>query len=111
MCDYKQVKELFETKFNELEKRIDEKFDSFDKRTDRIIESQGGKNLMLDNRITAVDKLHQKQADNHCPRIRKLEEKQAVITTKLALVISGIIFSVVFFLDNLVDAIKHFLTK
>ena len=40
---------------------------------DGMIESQNGKNRMLDDRITGVDKRHQKQVDNHCPRIRQLE--------------------------------------
>ena len=118
MCDYKQVKELFEIKFNELEKRIDEKFDSFDKRTDRIIESQNGKNKMLDGRITSVDKLHQKQADLHCNEIKAVKEAQgeiktrlSVATTKLAVIISGIIFAVVFAFDRVASWFDHILTK
>lgn len=123
MTDYQQVKELFETKFEELEKRIDERFDSFDKRTDQIIESQNGKNKMLDNRITAVDELHQKQADNHCPRIREIEKnigkvdiQKLKIETKLnAFKIATAIGSVVLFItllfDTVADWFKHILTR
>jgi len=105
------IKELFETKFEGLEKRMDEKFENFNKRSDRIIESFNGKFKMTDDRITGVDKKHQKQADNHCPRIRELEKKQAIITTKLAFFISGIVFAIIFAFDRMADWFHHILTK
>ncbi len=42
---------------------------------DHMIESYNGKFRMIDDRITKDKKDSQKQLDNHCPRIRKIENR------------------------------------
>lgn len=98
----------------ELKILMKESFEASDKRTDRIIESFNGKNKMTDDRITAVDKKHQKQADNHCRDLKIVKKEQegikvklATTTTKLAFIISGIIFAVVFFFDRIATYIDN----
>jgi len=74
---------------------------------DRQIESYNGKFRMTDDRITKEVGANKTLIDNHCKRIRELEVKEATTTTKLTMVISGIVFAGVFLLDQIVDAIKH----
>jgi len=94
-----------------LSEKIDTNGKQFNQRIDDLQKYMDDQYGNLDNKITRETGNNKKLLDLHCPRIRKLEEKQAIIITKLAIFISGVIFTGIFLLDNFVDWLKHLLTK
>ena len=93
------------------------KFD-FNDKIDNVIESQNGKNAMLDRRITDECADNEKRIDKISSTVVEVEKeqnelkvKQAVSTTKLALAISGATFTITMIataiFDYVVDMIKR----
>ena len=71
-------------------------FEDIKQHQENIIISQNGKNKMLDDRISkeclVIDKIDE--------RLQSVEVKQAVVVTKLAMLISGAIFAVYFLIER-----------
>ena len=90
--EIKSIKELFNVKFEALEKRMEDvKID-------------------VKNEITNISSKQQSQIDVHCRELKSIKKEQgriqtklAVATTKLAFIISGIIFAIVFAFDRIAD--------
>ena len=76
-------------------------FEDMKQHQDNILVSQNGKNRMIDDRITKECKVIDK-IDN---RLQAVEIKQAVVVTKLAMLISGAIFALYFAIEKLYDFI------
>jgi len=121
--DYKHIKELFDERFKFMERRFtdfEKRFDSFDKRLaefnhrlDDIIVSFNNYKNTTKQYVDCQNKEQQKQIDNHCRRIRKLEVVEAVNTTKLTIIIAAVVLVAMSIWDAVVDSIRNFfhLTK
>jgi len=86
--EIKSIKELFNVKFEALEKRMED----------------------VKNEITNISSKQQTQIDVHCQRIRNIEAEQQrnktkteVNATKIAAIIGSIIFIIIFAFDRLAN--------
>lgn len=72
------------------------KLEHIDENQSNMIESYNGKFKMTDDRITRECKVIEKIDD----RLQAVEVKQAIVVTKLAMLVSGAIFALYFLIER-----------
>ena len=102
--DAKTIIKLLSDKIDANGKQFNQRFDDFQKH--------------MDEKITRSDKDKQRQLDNHCRDLKSVKKTQgdiktklATTTTKLAFVISGAIFAIVFTFDRVAVWLDHLISR
>ena len=97
---------VLQTQYETIEKKIDNGFDRLEIALDNSKVSYNGKLKMVDDRITKEENERERCYNGHEERLRSVETKQAVVITKLAMIISGVIFAITFAFDKIWDFVK-----
>lgn len=97
---------VIQTQIENLGKSMDRNFNEIKVSLDNQKVSYNGKFKMVDDRVTEETKERILCYKDHEDRLKTVEVRQAVVTTKLAMIISGIVFFGVFAVEKIYDFIK-----